>query len=51
MEIDEGGETIMIGGPGILEEYQKKLEEQRKELSDKIQALKGLQKDYEILFL
>lgn len=34
---------------GILEEYQLKVEEQKREVMDKNQLLKGLQKDYELI--
>lgn len=58
MEIDDGvGEPakdhdFLFGssGPCILEEYQVKVEEQKKELGQKNQLLKQLQKDYENLF-
>lgn len=38
-----------ISGPGILEEYQTKLEEYKKEVTDKVSQLKQIQKDYELL--
>ena len=38
-------------GPCILEEYQVKVEEQKKELSEKDALVKSLQKDYELLFV
>lgn len=52
MDIDEGGNnnseevntqySFLNMGPSILEEYQSKVEEQRKELSDKTQSLRTL---------
>mmetsp|Transcript_23012 Transcript_23012/g.22359 ORF Transcript_23012/g.22359 Transcript_23012/m.22359 type:complete len:116 (+) Transcript_23012:745-1092(+) len=57
MEIDDGNEknenfdyAFGNSGPCILEEYQVKVEEQKKELQEKHLMVKTLQKDYEFLF-
>lgn len=58
MEIDEGiqsnrGSTLdaILGsnGQSILEEYQQKVEEMRKELGERNRQFKSIQKDYEML--
>ena len=55
MDIDEGDKKAShdyffgSSGPCILEEYQVKVEEQKKELADKNQLIKTLQKDYEMI--
>ena len=53
MEIDNGNEEANLffgnSGPTILEEYQVKVAEQTKELSEKAQQIKSLQKELENL--
>lgn len=55
MDVDEskGGSNLDFvfgsSGPCILEEYQVKVEEQKRELNEKIQQINQLQKDNEYL--
>ena len=51
MDTTDDNNPRALGGysVGILEEYQLRVEEQKKELVDKDQVLKSIQKDFEIL--